>query len=461
MAKTYIYCTGNCDISGNYTVITSKEALSIVNSNLVIIIDNDNKVENYELFKIMYKVASKNNKVFLIGVNLEKNYAKNIYCLAVAKSIYNIYDVDDMDTVDDEYLSYIIKKENTLQDIENYIGSDVVFSETIGTILLEIINKCNENDDDGLLEYIKVNLDILKNSVYYNDCMRSLNDKLANEVEATKKERDGIISEYDKLKKESVTKDADIKRLTDNLTVFKKDMVALKQENEQLVGELNRSGPIVSSFQTINTSTIAKCKTKAILYFKEVSYVRYTNSLVMAIQNMLETSQLKLKVRVVVYDNKNDFSSIYRPLNIVTFHDYISNKDRLLRTNAMVVVEPNHIIVEDILKLDHDLLIIYDRLRLTKDLVHGNNVFKYWVINSASNYKELKSEIVDTRYIITRPGVIDRSLAIPEIADYSGLTPSSKLYKYRALPNGAPEPSGLIVENILQRVGITLPGRRG
>ena len=459
MRNTYIYCTGKCNLGDKFTLINAREALSIVKSNLVIIVDDNNRVDNYELFKIMYKVVSKENKVFLLGVGLEDAYAKNIYCLAVAKSIYNIYNVDDMDTIDEEYIDYIISKDNTLQDIENYIGSDVVFSETIGTILLEIINKCNEKDDEGLLEYIKMNIDILKNSVYYNDCMRSLNDKLANDVEAAKGERDAAIRELNESKKNERMLQETNKKLEGNLQVFKKDMVQLKQENETLVSKLNKGGPIVSSFQMLHTGTLAKCKTKAILYFKEVTYVRYVNSLIMSLQKMLTQAQTHLKVRILIYDNKNDFSVIYKPMNIVTLHDYLNNKDRLLNTDAMVVVEPSHVIIEDILKMDHDLLIVYDRLRLSKDLVHGNNVFKYWVINSLSNYNELKGEIIDTKYVITRPGVLEKSIAIPEIQGYSSLTDSAKLYKYRALANTNIEPSGLIVENILQRAGIRLPRR--
>lgn len=462
MRKTYIFCSSEfkCD-DANYSVINSRETLNIINSNLVIIVDNNNKVDNYELFKIMYKVASKGNSVYLIGVNLDPDYAKNIYCLAVAKSIYNIYSVESMDIIDDEYLESILGKTNTLQDIENYIGSDVVFSETIGTILLEIINKCNEGDDAGLLEYIKCNVDILKNSVYYNDCMRSLNDKLANEVEKAKTEKDGILDEYDKIKKGAKDKDDRIKKLEDNLDNFKRDLITLKQENDTLVEQLNKSGPVVSSFQQIHTGTLAKCKTKSILYFKEVTYVRYVNSLIVNMMKMLTTGISGIKVRLLIFDNKNDFSAIYKPLNIVTLQDYLQNKDRLMNVESMVIVDPNHVIVEDMLKIDHDLLIIYDRLRLSKDIVHGNDVFKYWVINSKSNYEAVKSDIVDTKYVITRPGVFeDNCIAIPTIAEYKKVTESAKLYKYRALANDCKNPQGLIVDNILQRAGIKLSTRR-
>lgn len=462
MKKTYIFCSSEfkCE-DDKYSVISARETLSIINSNLIIIVDNANKVDNYELFKIMYKVASKGNSVYLLGVGLDPEYAKNIYCLAVAKSIYNIYSVESMDIIDDEYIESILCKNNTLQDIENYIGSDVVFSETIGTILLEIINKCNEGDDAGLLEYIKCNVDILKNSVYYNDCMRSLNDKLANEVEKAKQEKDGILDEYDKVKKNEKAKDERISKLESNLDNFKRDLITLKQENDNLVEQLNKSGPVVSSFQQIHTGTLAKCKTKSILYFKEVTYVRYVNSLIVNLMKMLTTSMSGIKVRLLIFDNKNDFSSIYKPLNIVTLQDYLQNKDRLSNVEAMVIVDPSHVIVEDMLKMEHDLLIIYDRLRLSKDIVHGNDVFKYWVINSKGNYEAVKGDIVDTKYVITRPGVFeDNCIAIPTIADYNKVTDSAKLYKYRALANACKNPQGLVVENILQRAGIKLTRRR-
>ncbi|MBR2044530.1 MAG: hypothetical protein IJ958_00150 [Agathobacter sp.] len=52
MRNTYIYCTGKCNLGDKFTLINAREALSIVKSNLVIIVDNDNRVDNYELFML-------------------------------------------------------------------------------------------------------------------------------------------------------------------------------------------------------------------------------------------------------------------------------------------------------------------------------------------------------------------------------------------------------------------------
>lgn len=460
MKKVYVSSTGDyTEENSRYTVISLNEALNIVNSDLVIIIDGNNKIESYEAFKLMYKVVSNKNSVYIIGAGLEDEYAKNVFCLAMVKSLYNLYRVDSIEDVDSEYLDSIVGKQNTLKDVENYISEDVVFPEVIGEILLEIIDKCDD-DDEALLQYIKSKTDIIKNSVYYNECMRCLHDKLTAEIYALREENDNMSKEYGEMKRSTQEKMDRIANLEGNIAEYKRDISALKQENESIVAQLNRSGPIVSNFQQIHTGTLPRSRTKNILYFKEISYVRYANSLIVNMLKMLGYTQAGLKVRLLVFDNKNDFSIVYKPLPIVTLQDYLRNKDRLLSLDAMVVVEPNHVIVEDILKMDHDLLIIYDRLKLSKDIVHGNDVFKYWVINSKRNYESIKGDIKDTKYVITRPGVLNECIAIPEIEGYSGISDSAKIYKYRALVNACPQPQGLIVENILKRAGIDLPRRR-
>ena len=460
MGKTYIYSTEPFKAGSQYTVIDAKEALNIVKSNLVIIASNGAKIDNYELFKIMYRVVNNDNKVYVIGAGLEPAYAKNIFCLAVAKSIRNIYAVDNLSMIDDDYIESILAKEGTLADLENYVGNDVVFAETIGTILLEIIQRCKEGDDAGLLEYIKMNLDVLQNSSYYNECMRSVNDKLAGELTTMRTEREKALTDNRAMREKVDKADSKTKELEDTISTYKKDITRLQDENKGLVERLNSSGPIVSTFQSLHTGTLPRARAKSIMYIKEVSYVRYVNSLISNIISIISAQGGRLKVKMLVYDNKSDFSVIYKPLNIVTWHDYIQNKERLKQVTTLVVVEPNSVILEDALAEPYDLVIVYDRLKLQKDLVHGNNVFKYWVINSKSNYNEIEGEVADQRYIITRPGVLDKSIAIPEIAGYGTLTPAAKLAKYRALQNAAEDPKGFIVELMLQRVGIQIQGRR-
>ena len=215
MKKVYIFSTGELrSHSERYTEISAAEALNIINSRLIIIIDNKNKIENNELFKILYKAASKDNMIYLIGANLDSAYAKNVFSLAIAKSIYNLYKVDSMEVIDNEYLEYVLGKQNTIQDIENYIGSDVAFSETIGPMLLEILNMSKSGEDERLLQYIRTNADTLRSSAYYNEAMRSLNDKLAHEIEDGRKKIEDMSDEYEQMRRENVVSYVNIERIT-------------------------------------------------------------------------------------------------------------------------------------------------------------------------------------------------------------------------------------------------------
>ena len=172
--------------------------------------------------------------------------------------------------------------------------------------------------------------------------------------------------------------------------------------------------------------------------------MQYVNSLVMHLLYML-TSVMKIKAKLLIYDTQTNMYSSYGSLRIVSSQAYISSKHGLISKNkAFVVSEPNSSIIKDVLESDQsfDVVIVYDRMKNPIDVVEGNNVYKFFVINSSQEfskmYKELK--IKDLDYVITRPGstiglnekdTFEGSyIDIPSIDDYSKATNSAKLSKY-------------------------------
>ena len=137
--------------------------------------------------------------------------------------------------------------------------------------------------------------------------------------------------------------------------------------------------------------------------------------------------------------------------------EYLANKAVFLKsTERLVVVEPNPMIIEDVLTYASpafDVVIIYDRLKQGNDIVTGNNIQKYFVINSYKDYVESKNilKITDTSHIITHTGgtlhsgvkytdgsptkvhVPKERLDIPKIDGYDRITDTAKVSKYMKL----------------------------
>ena len=90
----------------------------------------------------------------------------------------------------------------------------------------------------------------------------------------------------------------------------------------------------------------------------------------------------------------------------------MADRNRVSNTlDKMVVVDQQPGIMEDVLRSDCDVLIIYDRLKRKNDILTGNTVYKYWVVNSSSEIAALNSiSNVEYGHILTRPSVLQDCL---------------------------------------------------
>ena len=196
-----------------------------------------------------------------------------------------------------------------------------------------------------------------------------------------------------------------------------------------------------------------KCKAKSIIYFKEITYVRYINSFVTKLFEVI-SKIYKLRVKLVIYDNRNGFVQIYKPLTVVGSAEYVASRDLIVnKTDKIVVVEANPAIIEDIIRADYDVVIVYDRMRQPNDVVVGNNVYKYWIINSATEYNTLSQTYkIDKHHVIARPGIFPESIPLLEISGYSEMTESARISSYIRLEHPVMKKS--LLELIFERTNV-------
>ena len=196
----------------------------------------------------------------------------------------------------------------------------------------------------------------------------------------------------------------------------------------------------------------------------------YVNTLVTFIHRYL-TEILGITANLLIYDNRTTFYNVYNPLLRVTGKTYSQHRDVLLSTQnkKAVVAEPLPNLIQDTVSYINpltneviDTLIIYDRMKNVKDIVRGNNVYKFFVMNSEYELNALTGSlhINKTNQIITRPDsafakdVID----IPYIENFKSVGEDAKLSKYLSL--ASKHTGEKIILNICKIAGIDMSSIR-
>lgn len=420
------------------------------NDNLfVVIIDKSCENDLGKYYKLINKALKSRNRVILVSVDDDNTVFKPLASLMVTFEDYDIYQVDGKESISASYLLELEDREPDLAEVQTYIGGDVTAYSDMSTILFGLSSLVDEGNLDGLKNYVEANMTSIENlSTAFNKMKKTCDvfnsNELIDNVNALKHKEE-------KLKEKISEKDKEIEEVKherdENFVkaeTLDRENKKLKASNAELKTSSASGGSVIRTYKEINTASI-QCRTKFVLYFKEITYVRHVNSLVLQLMEIFKSA--KLKAKLIIYDTQTNLYNSYKPLSTVNGQYYVESKQRLIsQTDKFVVTEPNPSIIQDILMSEQcfDVVIVYDRMKSLTDIVSGNNVTKFFVINSSKEYNELKAslKINDTSAIITDANSgIDKDnktkprkfLDIPTIEKYNGLTDSGKTSKYMKL----------------------------
>lgn len=416
----------------------SKEA-----DELVVVISNDNNSPLKNYYAAVLNILKNRGRVVLIGVKDSNNdLFKPLAALMASYRAYDIYVVVNKDVVTAPYLKTIESREPDFNEVQTYVGGDIAVYSEISTLMIGIDNIVQEGNIERLSGFLGQHMKSIESLTSVLDYMKSVCEshnsaKLADKIETLEKLVEKHKSESNKLNgqvKILAEEKAEINSEVENL---KAEVRKLRDSNEALKAASESDNKIITSFIPCRT-TECECKVNNIIYFKEVSYVPYVNSLV---SNLFEIyKRNNKKVKLLIYDNKTDLYETYKPLNIVSGKTFVSNRDTYVKTTEKFVVsEPAPNIIKEIIGSDTapDILIIYDRMKTVQDIVEGNNVTKFFVINSGSEYNKLVKilKIFDESKIITRSDAefAKTALDIPSVKNYSSWSESKKIVTYMRL----------------------------
>ena len=374
-----------------------------------IIIDNkcDGELPNY--YKFINTAMKNHNRVILISLADKNKSFKPLASLLITFDNYDIYEVESKESLSANYLKALEDREPDYCEVQTYIGGDLTAFSDMSMILFGIESLVEEGNEAALKSFLEEHMLSIENLTTSLNSMKKTcelfnSNELVNEVNSLKdkeKKLNKAVAERDESLKDVKHERDEHKVAVENL---KRENEKLKEKTKELQEQSAGSGLKITSFKTTNTQLLKGNKTKIVLYFKEISYVRYTNTLVTILFDYLRRKGLKTKM--LIYDTGSELYSTYNPFRVVTGSDYATDKTNLVnKIEKFIVAEPSQMIIEDVLTSDQafDVVIIYDRMHTQNDVVDGNLVTKFYVINSRKDYEALKSQlkINDISIIIT------------------------------------------------------------
>lgn len=417
--------------------ITSNEIETLHGDTIIVLLDDKSNTMLHEYYSGVRKLIINGNKVMVILDGDKSKIRKHISMLMVSYDMYDIYNVTDVSDIDNEYIQTLEERKPTIEEVTEYIGADISSYASINELLLSMENAVKKDKVDEMKNIVYENMELIENAVAVVDYMKRVVDS-ANS--GTNKKIDELKDELEVLKRKSKEDSIKMDKLKRDLEESQEENKGLERETnlavkrcQELEDQVNKSGPVIRAYSTLQTSTIKGFKPKSIIYFKEISKIPYINSLVMSLMDSINSLHSELKARLIIYDNTSEYQ-VYKPITVVDSNILSNSREKIINSNDKIVMaEPNQSVLEDITKTNYDVIIIYDRLKQQRDLISGNLVFKFYVANSNKDIQAIKAldTSMDISRVIAPPSITAGGcMILPTIADYKAKSKAAKLAAY-------------------------------
>ena len=431
----------NHSVDGFETTDINDNRLRDSDSTVILVLDESTSNDLVKYYNAVIDIILSGAKLYCIAIGKESNIRKPIMMAMTNYRNYNIYRINDISIADSDYINTILNREPDIEEVMQFVGGDISAYSELSVLIFGISNLVDAGDMNGLKTFIEQHVDSIGSSIEVIEYLKSIADKansgsmqsminnLKTKVEQYTRDINSLNSDIDQYR-------SDNEKLNDRITSLNKDLQKANRKAEDLAEQLegSSSGQSIVTYSPLNV-TLIKCKTQHIIYFKEISYVKYTNSLVLHLFKILK-SVYNNKIKLMIYDNKVGIPGLYKGISILSSQEYLSNKDKIISdTGTFVVAEPNPVFLESILtniSPVFEVIIVYDRMRQAKDLVMGPNVTKIFVCNSESNLNNAREvlKMPSDSMIISSDPNIKNAFNISTIPDFNKATDSAKIAKY-------------------------------
>jgi hypothetical protein len=468
--------------------ITDEDLFTCKASKILIYLDKESNDRLMDYYKVVRAILRQGDNKVLLLINDDdnSNIAQGIVHLCLDYGCYNIYKVVNDTVIDKEYVLDMFKREANSDEVQQYVSNQDEAYETITEAMLHITEYCLDNKLDDLQDYIIENKDLIRKYPLVLDYMKQNIDDLSlgiskkvsslekdlqrvnddkKEVEESKKKLDKQILD---LKTEINQREMEKNKFKDELDTYKETLDKLQEEKESLQEKAKHlesstkvvtGGGIFTNYTASKLTSIKGNRLKIVIYIKEITRPKYINTMVMELLEYLNNrhSTTKSKTKLVIYDNREDFSILYNPLQQANTNNYFDNRNQILSNETIVFTDVNPAYIPDLASQSKaEYLIVYDRLGKAEDLLTGNAIVKFYTFASKKdliNYKSKYSSL-DESCVIMNPSNVNQTLELSEIPDFSSSLPvSARFVKYYKLKANANSAIGLF-DAILTKCGL-------
>lgn len=446
----------NSKMPGYTSVEITDDKLKQGNCLAVIILMDTTKEMLFDYYSTIRHIIINSGRVVLIGVGKDCNIFFPIATMMTQYCAYDIYMLDSLDILTSSYVERLLEREPSFEEVQSFIDGKITSYNDISTLIIGIEALVNENNIEGLKVFLEQHMPSIENMITTIEYLKK-QDELSNSKELVTKlnKLKETVNDIEAKLKESKEKCSELRdskfELNTQLEELKSEILNLKKRNSDLEDNSSTGTPVIKSYSEIRTSAI-NCKARLVIYFKEITYVPYMNSFVLALMELIKVRKnlngTAMRVKLLIYDTATELFNSYSKMNTVNSVEFVNNRDNYVKlSEKFVITDPNPTILTEILQVtpEYDVVIVYDRMRKITDVVSGNNVYKFFVLNSSADYNNTKDilKISDTKSIITRQGSnIDTPFKLVTLPGFGGAgsSDSSRITKYNKMktPDGTP-----------------------
>lgn len=465
-------------LSGEYTEfnIGKESELKGIKNSLVLVLINSNANDKLlEYYSGIKTIIRNNNKLVIVLDSDNKSTIRKTLCmLAVSMGCYNIYDCSMSDLTED-YVKSLLERDASELEVEEYIGEDISAYDKAAELIIQMQNYVRRGDGNALADLVTENKEVILSIPVVMDFLKKVYDthvygtdikisKMQQSLEVAMKELEDTKTKSKEHMIKVKAQEEELNNLKIESETIKNDLNAANRRNKDLEkqiteltdSEFGSENSGILTYTALDTAQI-RAMNKYIIYFKEISNVMYTLSMLKCLAKYIELSQRRVKL--VIYDRPNDYMAIYKDMTIVNGEKFAKNPEILRSSkNIIMVTDTNMAVLKTILQLDADVIILFDRLKCREDLVEGALVTKFYMMGSREKLKDLESSTGksfprDRTFV---DGDSNDTLYIPMMSDYSRQMEIARVSKYASTTITLGNTKQVLFQHILDCCGINL-----
>lgn len=350
----------------------------------------------------------------------------------ISNNDFSIVEVDDLNDVDEEYAASVLDYQVDIDELKIILGRE------LGGFAAQLLN-----DADNPVNHLVSNLIVttIKAAHKSADDTKVVNTELEDKV----RDLEASVTDLRLKAADSVGKAESYKKCVDE------QAIVIKRQNtelDDLRDKLKLANDKLHSFSGIGAQTTAlsyvemnvdRLKTKMstqqaridvehVIYFKELTPCSYINSFITNFVQYLKINKKK-NVLCLIYDDAEFNRHKYGKLKRLNGTNFVANQS-LKGENLVIVTDAAPQILEEAL-ITHSIVIVYDRMGATTDLVVGRNVHKFAVVNSQKEMLEVKRETqLKSEQFLTTFGTDKDTLSVRQIREYKQMSQGGRLMSY-------------------------------